>query len=79
MDGYCDVPNSDTKIPTLVDLLRLRAEQPNQCGYTFLVDGEMETVSVPYVCMLVWSLCQPIHHGLISPHRVSRLLWLMHR
>lgn len=48
MDRYCDVPNSDTKISTLVDLLRLRAEQPSQCGYTFLVDGEMEMVSVTY-------------------------------
>ncbi len=47
MDRY-RVPNSDTSVSTLVDLLRLRAEQPDQRGYTFLVDGETETASLSF-------------------------------
>jgi acyl-CoA synthetase (AMP-forming)/AMP-acid ligase II len=48
MDRHCNVPNSDIEIATLVDLLRLRAEQHGERGYTFLVDGEEETVNLPY-------------------------------
>jgi acyl-CoA synthetase (AMP-forming)/AMP-acid ligase II len=40
---------SSVECSTLVDLLRWRAlHQPNQCAYTFLLDGETEKVSLTY-------------------------------
>ncbi len=41
--------NLDKKFKTLVDLLQNRAIQnPEQIGYSFLIDGETETVSLTY-------------------------------
>ncbi|MDE5110569.1 MAG: AMP-binding protein, partial [Trichodesmium sp. St7_bin2_1] len=39
----------DKKFKTLVDLLRNRAiESPKEIGYSFLIDGETETVNLTY-------------------------------
>jgi acyl-CoA synthetase (AMP-forming)/AMP-acid ligase II len=57
------------KSTTLIELLEYRAfQQPNQIGYTFLVDGESETVTLTYqqlnqkakaIAAKLQALCQP--------------------
>ncbi|WGV24576.1 type I polyketide synthase [Halotia branconii] len=43
------VANNNVEFSTLVDLLRYRAQnQPTQTAYTFLVDGETESVTLTY-------------------------------
>lgn len=43
------ITNNNVEFSTLVDLLRYRAQnQPTQTAYTFLVDGETESISLTY-------------------------------
>ena len=63
------------KTTTLVELLRCRAsDRPEQIAYTFLVDGEAETVSLTYkeldrqaraIAVYLRSFCQPGHRALL--------------
>ncbi|MGB3514062.1 MAG: fatty acyl-AMP ligase [Microcoleaceae cyanobacterium] len=65
----------DKKIKTLVDLLQKRAtENPEQIGYSFLVDGEAETISFTYqqleqrsraIAAYLQSVCPPGERALL--------------
>ncbi|NER02577.1 MAG: fatty acyl-AMP ligase, partial [Okeania sp. SIO3C4] len=65
----------DKKIKTLVDLLQNRAiENPKQIAYTFLVDGETDTISLTYqqleersraIAAYLQSVCPPGERALL--------------
>ncbi|MDJ0555508.1 MAG: fatty acyl-AMP ligase [Microcoleaceae cyanobacterium MO_207.B10] len=67
--------NLDKKIKTLVDLLQNRARKnPSQIGYSFLLDGETETVSLTYqqlqqhsqaIAAYLQSVCPPGERALL--------------